>query len=808
MNWKVFIIASISLVCLAFPENGITCGPTEDPHDYFTTFFSNSLGTTKVYRPFYYSSLLKFYDDEEQDSVTYEHDKVIEEWKQYTRVTSTDDAVNLIYKSSETEIKRLLSAVQNGEQVPSDLKKNQMALRLGNQGKLDALKYLQFAKKTEAFSAAPDWNETRKRDSLALNKYIDEAGTAVSKTSDAFVKDKYAFQHCKLAFYNNRFSDCIRWYDDYFTDANTSAVNQLALSYKAGSLFKLGKKKEAAYLFSKAFPLSDQNKRRNYEGFLWSTDFCDPALEKDYLSLCKNKQERANMRGMFALFGVSYKLPEMQDVYNVDPSSPLLPLIATREVNKLEEQYFTPLLAKEKGGKQLYVTWDDEDTSKKIDQKGQLVKTTAFFEKLFADQNVSKRSIYGAGAAYLYFINKDYANAKRLVGASKGFAKDEKTNDQLQLINLLILANEKKVLDAQRETEILPAIKWLCEKANKEREYRLFARNFFSEILAQKYEQQGDAYKAALAYGMADLPFVKPADDYYYYSYPQAIQYVQSEMNSVQLLKLYDLESKPGPTEAEKFFIDHSSFKRDDVIDVLGTAFLRDRNYDKAIEWFKKANKVDTLKKSVYNYNTDKERNVNIDPFYDYLNDWQRYDKSIPVAYTKLTLAMKLSELEKKIPATTNAEEKSKIYYQLASALYNMSYYGNNWNALAYDRSGSDWNTGHYKLQWQKEYYGVYKSGEYYQKAYDLTKNKEFKAACLFMVAKCVQRQIPKPDYNYDNYDQYEKDEAVFEKKFKNNALFPKFKSEFGSTKYYQYVFNRCSYLRDFVRSSRPNTHK
>ncbi|HEX8315741.1 MAG TPA: hypothetical protein VF609_12145, partial [Flavisolibacter sp.] len=323
-------------------------------------------------------------------------------------------------------------------------------------------------------------------------------------------------------------------------------------------------------------------------------------------------------------------------------------------------------------------------------------------------------------------------------------------------------------------------------------------RNFFSQILSQKYEQQNDVTRAALAYSMADLSFFKKDENDYSYSYPPAIDYVQTEMNTDNLVKLYEVIITPS-TETEKFFVQNGSVKRDDVVDVLGTSYLRDRNYAKAMEWLSKAGKLETLTETQYNYQTGKETTVNVDPFFDYLNDWQRYNKSATTPYTKLSLARKLQETKTKIDAAT-AGDNSKLFYEYASALYNMSYYGNSWNAVAYSHSSSDWNQGAYKLPWEKEYYGVYEAGNYYQKAYDVATNKEFKAACLFMVAKCAQRQIPLPRYDYKNYEQYEKSLAVFNQKFKNNPLFAKFKTEFGTTKFYQYAYNRCSYLRDYVK--------
>jgi hypothetical protein len=799
MNWKVFLTASVSSQLIAIPQNSFTCGGSEDPYDYYTSFFSSKTGTSEAYKPFYYTALLTFYDDWSQDSVGYSNDRVVQEWRDYTKATEAD-VVNLVYESAKEDVQRLKDAITNNQSLPSTFNNNGAAKTLFKEKKMEAASYLAFAKKVEHVSVSSDAWEEKKRDSLTLNKYINEAGAEFAKTTDAFIQTKWAFQRCKLSFYNNRYQDCIRWYDEFFTDANTASVTQLAMSYKGGSEFRLGKNKEAAYTFSKAFPLSDQNKRSNFLGFLWATDHCNQALIKDYTSLCKNNLEKANMVAMFGMYGVSYHLDVLKQVHQLNPSSPLLPLLATREINKLEEQYLTPLLDKEKGGKSLHGGggWNyDESGNPKPLQPQPVVNAATFFETLSNDKNVPNRSLYAAGAAYLHFINKNYSKSKTLLTSGKDLNPDIRGKDQLSLINLLIVANEEKTITAEIETQMLPAVKWLTDKAKKDREYALFCRNFFSEILAQKYEQQNEAAKAALAYGMADLAFIKLPENEYIYSYPPAINFVRNEMTTADLLKLYETTTKPG-TETEKFFVQNSSVKRDAVVDVIGTSYLRDRDYNKAIEWLGKAGKLEPLVETQYNYKTDKEISVYVDPLHDYLNDWQRLSKSSAKPYAKLTLAQKLLELQTKADGTT--EDKSKIYYQLASGLYNMSYYGNSWNAVAYERSGSDWNEGKYDQPWKKEYYGVYKAREYYQKAYELATDKEFKAACLFMVAKCAQRQIPRPPYDYNNYEQYDKAYASFELKFKNNPLFAKFKTEFGTTKFYQYTYSRCSYLRDYVK--------
>lgn len=797
MSWKICLTAFVSLLLTSIPQNMIGCGPDQDPHDYFTSFFSHNTSGAKGYQPFYYTSLLDFYDDwmdtDEHDA----DDKIINEWQQYGKQNfSAKETKEFIYTFKKEVTDQLIKHLSNKTALglPDSVKANALVKFFLAQKDLAALGYLSFAKDVERFTWSADWETPAQRDSLVLNQYIKEAEQKYNEEKNVFLKEKYAFQKCKLAFYNNRFADCIRWYDEHFALTSTSAVQQLALAYKGGSLFRSGKNKEAAYIFSKAFAQTGREKKKIFLGFLWATSYCNNTLEDEYIALAKNNTEKAAMLGMFGLYGIDFRLATMQKVYALDPAASLLPVLAVREINKIEEQIFTPALEKEKGGKAFYLSWSEDS----VHSNTQLIQTISFFEKLAADKNIVQPALYVVGSAYLHFINKNYKAARAYLAKAKSMSLSNELNDQWQLINLLVMANEKPALDAAGEKAILASVQWLTKKAKSDQDYLIFFRNLFSQIIAQKYEQQKDAYRAALAYGVADAAFIQPSDAYYQYG--NGIEYVRNEMNTEQLLKLHQLFTKPA-TEYETYLLQHSSFNRDGVIDVIGTSYLRDFNFKDAIEWLKKSGKPEPLTAAKYNYTTGEEATVNVDPLHDYLNDWQRFGKAVAKPYTKLSLAQKLLELQQKADTAKSEEEKSKMLYQLGSAFYNMSYYGNSWNAVAYNRSGNEWNNGNYDAEWKKEYYGVYKSKEYYQRAHDLTKNREFKAACYFMVAKCLQRQIKAPDYTAMPWEQYEKEQALFEKKFRNNPMFEGFIKQYGNTKFYSYTFNRCSYLSDFVKS-------
>lgn len=794
--------AFISAFLLSFPQNIIGCADTGDPEDYFTSFFSRDVAGTENYKPFYYTALLTFYDDWDWEApVSYENDKVIQEWKQYCgSKATTKEVADFIYGAGEKDVVNLLQHVANNKplQVADSIRNNSLTQCFISQKATAVLSYLAFAKKIENISTAnSQWEEAPPKDHAKLNKYMAEANQLYNSTTDPFLKNKYAYLRCKVAFYNDKFSDCIKWYDEYFTPGNTAAVNGLALSYKAGSYYRLGKKKEAAYHFAKAFQTTEHNKKQNYLGFLWSRDL----EQKDaYIAQAQNNEEKALLLAMYAMHGTEYALGDLQKIYALHSASNLLPLLTIREINKIEDHYLSPMLSGEEGGKPYYFLWNVGKPDA-LPEKKTLVSMIPFLEQLYKEGTAPNRDLYITGAAYLSFINKDFAKAKSYLKDANKAASSERIKDQLQLINLLIAVNEKETIDAKTEAAILPSLNWLVEKAKKDKSYSIFLRNFFSQILAQKYEQQNDAHKAALVYGIADLAFLKGENDVYPSS--NGIDYIRSEMTTEQLLKLHQFFTS-SPSSFDQFLGKHTSIGKNAVIDVIGTSYLRDHDFTNAIEWLKQSGKQEPLTVSNYNYATDQETVVNVNPLHDYLNDWQRYDKPITKPYTKLSLAQKMIELQQKAETAETTEAQARNYYQLANAYYNMSYYGNSWNAVTYHRTGSDWNSTSYTTPWEKEYYGVHKAKEYYQKAYTLSQDKEFKAAAFFLMAKCTQRQIPLPSYNGTiGYDQYEKDQLAFEKKFKNNALFPQFVKEFGTTKFYQYAYNRCSYLRDFVSKSR-----
>jgi hypothetical protein len=800
MNWKVIIASFSGFASLLFPQNLIGCADSSDYYNYYTSFFSKGTSGTPEYEPFYYTALSDFYYDVwNKERPQSKPDEVIREWALRSKAPETDVAT-VVYMMEKADVEKMLSAKGTvPSALPANLRSNAMVKYLSSPKSTDDLLYLVFAKGVEPYTTEQEWESPVTKDSLKMNGFISIADRRYQTTTDPFLKNKYAFQRCKLAFYNNRFRDCIRWYDEHFTPQNTSAVRNLALSYKAGSLFRSGRSKEAAYIFSKLFDPSAPSERYMLN-FLWATEFSNPALEDEYSSMAGSDKEKAKILGMFALYGTDYRLSTIEKVFALDPSSPMLPVLASREINKVEERYLQ--IIPDTTGR----TGASEEEDDKTNHRQYAGKLARFFEKLSAHKATSEPALYLSGAAHLSFILKDYDKAKEYLAQAAKRTPSSRVSEQLRMTQLLVTANRKERIDESVEQDILPAVQWLSAKAKTDGEYATFYGRFFREVMAARYEQQGDLPRAALAHSISDL--IEDPSTYGSY-WRTASDILQEQMNTEQLLTLYRLYGKSNATGFEKYLLSNASFKRDDVVDVLGTSYLRDHKFAEAIEWLKKASKPKELVVTNYDYRTDKQTTVIVDPFFDYLNDWQRFDRKGTKPYTKLSLAEKLLETQKKLDTTKNVEHRSKLNYLMGTALYNMSYYGNSWEAVAYNRSGIAWVENAYDNRseggWEKEYYGVYKARSHYQKAYELTKDKEFKAAAYFMVIKCNQRQIPVGSFEYVDPKDYGKEE----KEYLSSPLFPSFVKEFGTTKFYKYTYNRCSYLRDFVaRQQRSGIRK
>jgi hypothetical protein len=607
--------------------------------------------------------------------------------------------------------------------------------------------------------------------------------------SKDFVKLRYAYQVLRLSHYSGRYQDCGAIYDEIIQpNPSESVLHDLGVSLKAGALFRLGQKTQAAYLFSRQFSKSNVKKIANYMSFVMCTNGMDETARKKCLSLCANDEERADLLGLFALGSNEPEIETLKTISKIFPGASMLEQLAVREVNKTEDNYLSPTLSKQKGGAKLFYSWGDElARGNSVAWKKEAGELSLFFHTLAQSNSTKNPALFEVSAAYLAYVNANYPDAKKYLSNASSMNLTGSLKDQWSMTNLLVTVSEKEKIDAAFEEQLLPSLKWLDARAQAEKataansyiennQWEKFARNFYIEILAKRYHRQGEIAREALCIGNAF-----PGSDY------QVKQFVRNEMVTKDLVVLNNLLQSSEKTNWEKYLSGKFSMKKNDVTDVIATTYTRDRDFASALQWLGKINDAAVLRLGRNPFATLMKDNQDS----TYAVDKGNFDKR-----GFLTEMKALAEKEKQ--GSASAED----LFKMASGFYNMTYYGRAWEMVKYERSGAD---GYYipkdATPFEKDYYGCFTAESYFKKAMEASADANFRARCLFMMAKCAQKQVPRPQFqDFPNkYEAFELAEKQYMPLFKNNKYFPQLVKDFGNTAFYKEARNTCSYLKDFV---------
>ncbi len=801
MNWKKFLIVCVNLACVAFPYNIIGCaGGDADPYDYYVSFFSKNTSAAPGFQPFYFTNVQFLYSEKEPVNTA---TATAAEWAAYgNNAFSGKDAYAFVVEYARKDLANLYYHLEKNQplQIPDSVSNNGMTKFFSSGKDLEALGYILYAKQVEP-NVTGEWTawEPISRDQEKMGKLMKNGQQLYAVAKNNFIKLRLAYQVARLAHYSGRYTEAIQWYDTGISDNPTQSVlKDLGLSLKAGAMMRLGQKPEAAYIFSQLFSKSELKRISNYMSFDWCVKRFDEADRKKCLALCKTDLEKANMLGLFALGSNRDELNALKRIQQLAPNSPLLEILLVREMNKLEEYYYTPALQFHTGKDRIMLNYAEITTSDSSYQAfyKETKALTAFCQEAAKQASTPNKALYSLTAAHASLITGDYPATRKLLDDTKKLKLSQPLQDQWAMTNLLWIINTMPTFDSRSEEQLFSSMRWLEKMASTDTEYAKFYRRIYSEILAPRYQQMEVAarIKYLLCIGVADWiqkTYVKDGWGYY----GGALSKLRTELSGTEVEQLIQLMESKNLNAFEKYIVEHNSFSKNDVNDVAGTSFLRQFDYANAIKWFSKI-PADYYKEEPYT------TYLAANPFADLIIDTHAPTPQDTVRYTRLSFSRKMLQLETDLKTASDPEKKAKLYYELAKGYYQMSYYGNSWLLVQYSWSSNESVSDANPLKpGEKEYFGVYKAEDHYLKAFALTKDKNLKARCLFMAAKCDQKQVDMPLWNAkQDYKEYEKAMTAYRRKLMVSPHFTTLAREYSTTPFYKEAYNTCSYLKDFVR--------
>lgn len=768
ISLKILLIASISSFVFFFnSDNSKSCSFDFTADDYYSVF-DPALFNMPSLTPFFLSDLLFF---PKMDSSIFD-DKLqnLNDWKKYfNSMPDTKDIESIIYPTTQEDIREILFffTKHKSELVEHKHKDNSLFNYWLKTPNNPSIEYILYAKECEPLVAEFYYWDIPKRDTIAMLRLIEKGDSLYKSVDDNFLKLRYAFQIIRLSHYTGNYDTAVKFYDNLVTKLNVnSIIKYWALSLKAGALYRLGRVAESNYFFSIVF---DNYAPKRFTASL-SFKVKDDSTFLASMNLCKNNHEKTALWMLAAYKNSEISLKSMQQIYNLDPKSPYLELLLAREVNLIEANIFPSTY-------DYYVSYHDYlsgNNNDYIKHGNDLLKIVLDNAKA---ENTLHPNLWYLVAGYLSTLTGDTQSAPTYFYYARGCwpKEDLGEKNKIKLFEEMNNALHCIYQGNVAEGSIVSYLAWLFEQSKEPDEkdkyvdeYFVRGRNnalsafmFVRSKLAQTYACNGEFLKMHLClgdsrfgYGLEANPKNEPIDN---------------------LIAFFD---KPKKTAFEELLQSMYKYTKSDLLAIKGTVLINQHRFKEAVDIF---NKIGT---SGY---------LQADPFVIHINDCHDCDirDSNKIQYTQLSFAKRMLELDSL--SKVNKKKASNYCFLIANGYYNISYFGNCWDASSYYRDfdydqlyneGKDW-----------EFYDCSKAEEYYLKAMELTKDKEFAANCYFMASKCEQNSF----YNNLYKVKFKEDGDYLKEKLKYRKYFKLLKEKYSNTLFYKEALKECKYFNSFV---------
>ncbi|RYE26445.1 MAG: hypothetical protein EOP51_00380 [Sphingobacteriales bacterium] len=701
----------------------------------------------------------------------------------------------------------------------------------------NVLDYFALAKQIEFLQTGDHsgWEESS-RSAIIGNAYDSLARIATTLTKKAkgdFLTNRYAFQTVKLLYYRKLYTgdtstdpELIKFYDAHLKDKQTIVADWSLLYYALSQPDIITRN----YYLIQVFDRTEEKKDYSYQ---W---FNAEAINQLSDSLT-NVKDLVLIRSIKAMMNPGRGLNDLQYIISKDADSKYIPLLVTREINKLEDWIWSPEILGFTSSLQ-ETFFEKEKYEKDVDYNQ---PDTNFI--FYADKNLNK------DRAYLNEVN-DYLNAVANKLGNKEFvtlalahlanmqgrhdratqllqgianSNDKNIARQANIEQLLALANSNDIKSTGTKDKIATLVANMQAAGDSlkndqyywqnESSIDIEQRDDLSEIfglLRKRYEREGDTLTA----GLLDYKSHLQTNEYGYTCKDSicygVLSYWDKYGSADNIDAVLALKHKTNKTRFEQM-LSPGVWGADDMYrDMKGTMYIRQQKYVEALRVF------ETMKENFWQTN------------YEYANYLPKSSLTsagtlLPVktgtgkTYTvssKKLLIKELVDLQKQLALAKTDKEKSRLYFMLGNAQYNMSYYGKGWMAYAYGKSGGDsygasdnYNWVYYSLHNSpnnhiENYYGLESAVKMYQTALMHAKaDKELSTQCLIMLALCERIHRPYEDkrnnwvvgiYNYNSE----------EKPFVSNYM-KKLLKQYSNTNTFTLSITTCPDIQDFVNNNK-----
>jgi len=472
---------------------------------------------------------------------------------------------------------------------------------------------------------------------------------------------------------------------------------------------------------------------------------------ENYLRLAKDDKHRATLMVMRDLQHPGRALEDLERIAAWDPGNRHLPLLLTREVNKLEDWLLTPALTEFDAAIRQWSGNEEGVSRNEVLQTDlaylQLVK--GFIQRITPQALPEQRTLLTLLDGHLSFVAGDLDDCmatmerleqdpqatpllraqarldKILCGAMASAKLNEAT--QQDILALVELMNVEPALFTHRSALLGQLHLYLGKK--------LIARGELPEgvfLLARSNRMFGTMLPVWYSSNARHIAFeqANPAD------FDRMIALLDKADKSPFELYLTATDNRPADWERTEDHFKGTGLTREKLLDYKGMWYLRENRLEEAASAFRQ---IPDEFWSNYEYSYfDGD-----DPFVVNIEDPHNYSKSDSAKYTRRTIMERMISLQKE--AARNPKKRALNHYLLGNAYYNMSWHGKYWGLSRIAWSMHDmaqWRDREESSPGDDDYYGCERAKEHYIKAISAAKDPVLKAMAARMAGECEWNRL------------------------------------------------------------------
>lgn len=645
MKKAILSIAVFSLFCTEYKA----CADYDPDYEYFN-LFTQSIIRDKNYIPFLRTDTSRFYNDGRKVMMI---DDNIETWQKYFgNVLNYKEAEYLVNHMSMND----LNLFKKGSSA------NPILQKLGSYQKFsEGIDYLIEAKYLEPFMRinyveSPDSfyyreNEDDKNATqLDYNKTVSALTSLYNSAQNPEIKARYGYQLVRFNHYTRNYEKALDAFKTFVEPLNVkTSPYYLALDQLAGAQRGLKMNDEANWNFFQVF----KNMKAKKESAFVSMKLSDSASFENILKRASIPEEKNMAYFLLGYDDYTNPIPMMEKMYEINPDSEILKVMAARAINELERSYlplnYSSIIVgnnvtpknddlKEKGKTETSATekvslWDkivgffknifgskeesstgertaDQSNSELLNnpqripvfaaneytwtgekQKDYLGDFEKFTEKT---KDKSKDEFWQIADAYLKFLKKDFNESNAILGNIK--TSNPEYQEQIERMKILndIVAQPK--IDAAFEEHLTKDYPKLFEdKKQSDSSYYSYyyhkndTSDFIRDVLANRYFLQGEDGKSFLM--------------------SNNMSDLQYNPNSSLVKKVEEFYRKPNKTSFEKNVIAKNINDVGNVDDffnlIYGDREMKLANFDKAKTYYSKIKNFKGIPRNDVNWTED-----------------------------------------------------------------------------------------------------------------------------------------------------------------------------------------------------------